>query len=122
MIKLDDWSTPRSRLKGLWLACQRGTVFGVAVARDLSGVPLGNPLKGADMQRAVEFESEGATLSGRLYLPDDKTDPLPAFVMSHSTSTTVTMVANHFAEVFCKPRFAALLYDHCNFGVSDGEP
>jgi len=43
--------------------------------------------------------------------------------MAHGFSATINgMVANHYAEVFCDAGFAVLLYDHRNFGISDGEP
>jgi dipeptidyl aminopeptidase/acylaminoacyl peptidase len=42
--------------------------------------------------------------------------------MSHGTSATITMVADRYAEVLHDAGFAVLLYDHRNFGISDGEP
>lgn len=74
------------------------------------------------MLRDIEFESEGATLRGRLYLPDDSTGPAPAVAMAHGTSATITMVTDRYAEEFCKAGLAVLLYDHRNFGISDGLP
>ncbi len=71
--------------------------------------------------KAVEFESEGATLRGRLYLPDSQ-PPFPAVAMAHGTSATITMCMDHYAEVFAANGIAALAYDHRNFGFSEGEP
>ena len=72
--------------------------------------------------RDVEFESEGATLRGRLYTPKRFSRSLPAVIMAHGFSATITMTIDHYAEAFCSQGFAVLLYDHRNFGISDGEP
>ncbi len=70
----------------------------------------------------VEFPSEGATLRGRLYVrPASR--PLPVVVMAHGLSATISgMTADRYAEVFRDAGFAVLLFDHRNFGISDGEP
>ena len=86
------------------------------------------------MFRNVAFPSQGATLRGRLYLPQEGPDrrrapnqaasrqPAPIVIMTHGTSATITMVADRYAEVLHAAGFAVLLYDHRNFGISDGEP
>jgi hypothetical protein len=71
----------------------------------------------------VEFQSEGATLRGRLYSCDDKSEKLPVVIMAHGFTATINgMVADKYAEEYCKAGFAVLLFDHRNFGISDGEP
>jgi cephalosporin-C deacetylase-like acetyl esterase len=71
----------------------------------------------------VEFESHGATLRGRLYRPvDRRPGPAPIVVMAHGFSATITMTIDRYAEVFAAAGLAVLLYDHRNFGASDGEP
>lgn len=71
----------------------------------------------------VEFKSEGATLRGRLYAPSASAGPVPVVIMAHGFSATICgMVADHYAESFLEAGFAVLLYDHRNFGISDGEP
>ena len=71
----------------------------------------------------IEFQSEGATLRGRLYLPENKSDRYPVIIMAHGYSATIEgMVADRYAEVFCRGGFAVVLYDHRNLGISDGEP
>ena len=70
----------------------------------------------------VEFESEGATLRGLLLRPVDNSRRQPIVVMAHGTSATVTMVADMYADAFCRAGLAVLLYDHRNFGRSDGVP
>jgi len=72
--------------------------------------------------KEMEFPSEGATLRGRFYLPDAGNRPLPTVVMAHGTSATITMVIDRYAEAFCDAGLAVLLYDHRNFGISEGEP
>jgi uncharacterized protein len=74
------------------------------------------------MIRDVEFPSEGATLRGLLFLPESQTKRPPVVIMAHGTSATVTMVADKYAEAFSGAGLAVLLYDHRNFGRSDGEP
>jgi uncharacterized protein len=75
------------------------------------------------MFTTIEFPSEGATLRGRLYLPPEAGRASPVVVMAHGFTATVSeMTADHYAEAFRAAGFAALLYDHRNFGASDGEP
>ena len=75
------------------------------------------------MFRVVEFPSEGATLRGRWYTRSNLSTQSPVVIMAHGFSATINgMVADHYAEVFSDAGFAVLLYDHRNFGISDGEP
>ena len=74
------------------------------------------------MIKEVEFPSEGATLRGLLFLPESQTKSPPIVIMAHGTSATVYMVADKYAEGFSRAGLAALLYDHRNFGRSEGEP
>ena len=69
----------------------------------------------------IDFRSHGTTLRGRLYRPAGEA-PHPAVIMAHGTSATIAMVADRYAEVFQASGLAVLLYDHRNFGASDGEP
>lgn len=70
----------------------------------------------------VEFESCGATLRGRFYRPGGRRKPVPAVVMAHGFSATITMTTDRYAEAFARAGLAVLLYDHRNFGRSGGEP
>lgn len=74
------------------------------------------------MQKEIEFQSEGTTLRGLLFTPESHENKPPVIIMAHGTSATINMVADKYAEVFCKAGLAVLLYDHKNFGKSDGEP
>ncbi|TFH27879.1 MAG: acetylxylan esterase [Bacteroidia bacterium] len=75
------------------------------------------------MYKMIEFPSEGATLRGRLYMPENKSENLAIVIMAHGYSATIEgMVADRYAEVICEAGFAVLLYDHRNLGISGGEP
>src|SRR4051812_40543527 len=74
------------------------------------------------MRQDVEFDAEGVTLRGWLYLPDDAAGPAPAIVMAHGFSAVKEMYLDRFAEVFAAAGLAALVFDNRNFGASDGEP
>ena len=75
------------------------------------------------MEHLVEFPSQGATLRGRLFLPPSAARRPPIVIMAHGFSATAHgMVADRYAAAFCEAGMAVLLYDHRNFGRSDGEP
>ncbi len=74
------------------------------------------------MRRDIEFHAETARLRGWLYLPDDLTRPASAVVMAHGFSAVKEMYLDRFAEAFAQAGFAALVFDHRNFGASGGEP
>lgn len=62
-------------------------------------------------------------LRGRLYIRAGLPKPAPVIIMTHGFSATVEgMIADCYADVFCAAGFAVLLYDHRNFGLSDGKP
>lgn len=88
--------------------------------------PKKNPesnVNGIIMYRDIEFKSQGAILRGRLYLPGNKSKKSPVVIMAHGFTTTINgMTADKYAEKFREAGFAALLYDHRNLGISDGEP
>ena len=88
--------------------------------------PENNPesnISGSIMYRDIEFKSQGAILRGRLYLPENKSRKSPVVIMAHGFTTTINgMTADKYAERFREAGFAALLYDHRNFGISDGKP
>lgn len=75
------------------------------------------------MRRDIEFQSEGATLRGWLYCLDDTaTRRRPAVIMAHGFSATRHMTTDKYALVLFEAGFTVLLFDHRNFGASDGEP
>ena len=79
----------------------------------------------AEIYERVEFESEGAVLRGRLYRPTavagDKTADVPVLIMAHGFSVLAAWL-DDWATDFAQLGFAVLLFDHRNFGDSDGEP
>jgi dienelactone hydrolase len=74
------------------------------------------------MRQDVEFDAEGVTLRGWLYLPDGGEGPVPTVVMAHGFSAVKEMYLDRFAEVFAGAGLGALVFDNRNFGASDGEP
>src|SRR2546423_5069376 len=74
------------------------------------------------MRHELEFDAEGVTLRGWLYVPDGATGPSPTVVMAHGYSAVKEMYLDAFAERFAAAGLCALVFDHRNFGASDGEP
>lgn len=74
------------------------------------------------IERDVEFTSEGATLRGRLVMPGGPPRRRSAVIMAHGTSATIEMVAIEYARAFARAGLVALIFDHRNFGRSEGEP
>lgn len=68
----------------------------------------------------IEFMSDGATLRGRLYLPERR--PAPVVIMGHGFSATIPMTMDRYAETFHRRGLAVLAFDHRGHGTSDGEP
>jgi fermentation-respiration switch protein FrsA (DUF1100 family) len=74
------------------------------------------------MRQDIEFDAEGVTLRGWLYLPDEASGPVPTVVMAHGFSAVKEMFLDSFAEAFAAGGLGALVFDNRNFGASDGEP
>jgi hypothetical protein len=55
-------------------------------------------------------------------MPPTPTEPVPGVVMAHGFSGVKEQGLDRYAEVFCEAGMAVLVYDHRNFGASDGEP
>jgi uncharacterized protein len=73
-------------------------------------------------QLDVEFESEGNTLRGWLFLPDGD-GPFPGVVMSSGfAGVKEGFLGNPFHRVVADAGIAVVLYDHANTGESDGLP
>src|SRR5262245_15949584 len=52
------------------------------------------------MRQDIEFDAEGVTLRGWLYLPDGATGPVSTVVMAHGFSAVKEMYLDSFAEAF----------------------
>jgi fermentation-respiration switch protein FrsA (DUF1100 family) len=74
------------------------------------------------MRRDVAFDAEGTLLRGWLYVPEGASVPVPAVVMAHGFGAVKEQLLDRYAEVFCSAGLGALVFDHRNFGASDGEP
>ena len=74
------------------------------------------------MIKEIGFPFEGATARGLLFLPESQGKRPPVVIMTHGTSATMYMVADKYAEAFCRAGLAVLHYDHRSFGSSEGEP
>src|SRR3954465_6240026 len=86
-------------------------------------VPAQSVLRGGPaMRQDVEFQADGPRLRGWLYTPNAGTGPFPAVVMAHGFSAVKEMYLDRFAERFARAGLAALVFDHRNFGASEGEP
>lgn len=72
----------------------------------------------------VEFLSEHVRLRGWFYLParPPRAGGHPAIVMAHGFSAVKEQYLDRYAEVFAGAGFAVLVYDHRNFGESEGMP
>ena len=71
------------------------------------------------MYELVDFPSEGIVQRGRFY-SSSSDETSPCLVMAHGTTATISMVAEDYAEAFLQAGMSVLLYDHINFGGSDG--
>lgn len=70
----------------------------------------------------VEFDAEGVLLRGWFYQAEGATGPAATIVMSHGFSAVKEMYLDAFAEVFAAAGMNALVFDHRNFGASEGTP
>jgi len=70
----------------------------------------------------ISFVSEGTLLKGWLYEPANTSSTTPAVVMAHGFTSVKEQYLDKYAEVFCSEGFHVLVYDHANFGESEGTP
>ena len=75
------------------------------------------------MRRDIEFRTEdGVTLRGWHYKASGVEGPAPTVIMAHGFTATREIYLDSFAEVFAAAGLGVIVYDHRNFGVSDGSP
>ena len=72
------------------------------------------------MRRDVEFASEGTTVRGWFFTPDEGDGPFPVVVMAGGWCYVKELVQPRYARYFVEAGFAVLLFDYRNFGSSDG--
>ena len=68
----------------------------------------------------IDFDSVGAKLRGRFYRSSSSNSPL--VIMAHGFTATAHMSLNKIAERLAECGNHILVYDHRNFGLSDGTP
>ncbi len=73
------------------------------------------------MRRDIEFKADGVMLRGWHYVPEGA-GPFPTVVMAHGYAGIKELYLNDYAELFCAAGLATIVYDHRNFGASEGEP
>ena len=73
------------------------------------------------MRRNIEFNAEGPVLRGWHYQPDKGDGPFPTIVMAHVSAALKEQYLDSYAEVFAAAGLASIVYDHRNFGASDGD-
>ncbi len=66
----------------------------------------------------IEFDSVGAKLRGRFYRSSRSNSPL--VIMAHGFTATAHMSLYKIAERLSEHGNHTLVYDHRNFGLSDG--
>lgn len=69
----------------------------------------------------LRFPANGLLLAGRLFMPDGD-GPHPLVVLSHGFSALMEMGLADYARVFQAAGLACLVYEHRNFGASEGSP
>jgi len=80
--------------------------------------------KNTETMKRVRFKSEGITLVGNLYYPENYTEnkKYPALVVSGSWTTVKEQMAGLYARRLAHQDFITLAFDFRNFGESEGEP
>ncbi|MEA2348821.1 MAG: uncharacterized protein QOG62_2608 [Thermoleophilaceae bacterium] len=74
------------------------------------------------MKREIEFRSGPNLLRGWLETADDASGPLPAICFSHGFSGLKELFLDAYSTAFAAAGFACVVWDHPNFGDSEGEP
>jgi hypothetical protein len=75
------------------------------------------------MRKDIEFQAgDGVTLRGWQYVPDNVSGPAPVVVMAHGFSAVKEMYLDKYAEAFAAVGIGSIVFDHRNFGASDGQP
>lgn len=70
----------------------------------------------------IEFSAAGTILRGWFYPAEGAGEAHPTIVMAHGFSAVKEMHLDKYAEAFAAAGLNALVYDHRNFGASDGQP
>lgn len=69
----------------------------------------------------IRFDADGTELAGWLYRPAGQR-PWPTVVMAHGFSAVKELYLDAYAQAFAAAGLAVLVFDHRNFGASQGTP
>ncbi|MEM8891072.1 MAG: CocE/NonD family hydrolase, partial [Bacteroidota bacterium] len=74
--------------------------------------------------KKIQFKSEGLSLAGNLFYPEnwESDKKYPAIVVSGSWTTVKEQMAGLYAKKLAEKGFITLAFDFRNFGESEGEP
>src|SRR4051794_10731811 len=98
-------------------AAHRGAV--ATASTRVPSRPQACPEEWPMVREDVEFQSEGTTVRGWLYRPDDADGDVPAVVLAGGWCYVRELVMPYYAESFAAAGIAALVFDYRNLGVSD---
>lgn len=73
------------------------------------------------MRREIEFKSDGETIRGWLYTPDEGEGPFPTVMLAGGWCYVKEIVQPVYAEMYAQAGIASILFDYRNFGDSDGD-
>jgi len=75
-------------------------------------------------KKKVAFNSEGSSLKGYLYIPQEyqEGERLPALLVGGSWTTVKEQMAGLYARKLARKGFVTLVFDHRGYGESEGEP
>ena len=73
-------------------------------------------------KKDVTFKVNGTTVSAWLFLPENRSGPVPCIVLGHGFGGTKDCGLDYYAAGFQAAGFAALAFDYRYFGESGGEP
>ncbi|WP_025776870.1 alpha/beta hydrolase [Brevibacterium sp. VCM10] len=74
------------------------------------------------MQKDITFPSQGQTVAGSLFVPDDVQGPTAAIVVSHPFGSVRQQSPIHYATRLVERGFVVLTFDAAYQGESTGEP
>ncbi|MEM6805380.1 MAG: alpha/beta fold hydrolase [Bacteroidota bacterium] len=74
--------------------------------------------------KKIQFKSEGLSLAGNLFYPEnwEEGKKYPALIVSGSWTTVKEQMAGLYAKKLAEKGFISLAFDFRNFGESEGEP
>lgn len=70
----------------------------------------------------ITFAAGDVTLGGWIFHPPNTTGPAPTIVMAHGLAAVKEQYLDRYASRFAAAGLRTIVYDHRNFGASDGEP